>query len=226
MPFNDTSNDTQQADVPPVPAQEQQDGTNQPRYVTDEQLSQALNQVQQKMDNLFHNVQSRTDRVEDRVKKWSESAKAQGITLTESQRKLMEDTALIQTLQEDSNAQQPQGPVPGQGQPTGNVDPRLIERINLAADTMMLAANISIDESDPENTIIVSAESGTPKEYLSAVQKAIDAKQARLGGSPQAAIPQPGAPKSPGLVKGVPQSNPIENIKDPNELWKLATKTG
>lgn len=223
MAFSLDSNVTQEADVSPDPAQEQQAETTQPKYVTDEQLSKALTDIQRKMENLYHGVQTRDNKVANRIKQWEDAAKAQGVQLTESQRKLMQDTALIQTIAEESNAKQPVQQVPGQGQVPGNVDQQLIERVNLAAETMMIAADTQIQDNDPENAIIVAAENGSPKDYLIAVQKAIDAKQARLNVPPQAQPqPQPGAIKSPGVVKGVPQSNPIENVNDTNELWKMS----
>ena len=198
-----------------------------PQYITNEQLQQVLKQytteIQQKMDNLYHGVQTRDNRVQNLVKQWEAAAKAQGVELNDSQRKLMADTALIETIKQTANTTQPPAPVPGQGQAEGNVDQQLIERVNQTAYNMQLVAGVTIEDSDPEISILAAAENGTPKEYLDAIQKAINAKQARTAGSPNVAPTQaaPGAPKSPGLVKGVPQSNPISNINDPDELWKL-----
>lgn len=224
MPFNE-SNETQQVDAAPEVAQPTETAANQPSYITTDQLKDLETRLTQKIDQVYRGVQSRTDqftaKVNQKIAFLENAAKSTGIPLNESQRKLMQDQAILQTLSEEASPPQSQG-IPGQVLPQGSGD-ELAERVNAAAYTMQVAAGVEITENDPENAIMVAAENGTPKQYLDAVRQAIDAKEARLKGSPPAVTPQAGTPKSPGVVKGVPQSNPIENISDPAELWKLTS---
>lgn len=217
FPNNDNKEGT-----PPVPAPVQPQEVNQPTYVTKEQFEQAVGQLSQKMDNWYKGIQSVDGKVQDKVRRIEEAAKAMGVTLTPEQRKLAQDNALIQSLDE-STATQPAGQVPGQGQPTGNVDPKLAEQVNRAADTMVTAAGIEFYENDPEVAIMEAAIGKSPQEYLAAVQQAITAKQTRTKQpiTPPTA-PEGTMPKSPGLIPtGAGSPNPLDNMSQ-DELFKLA----
>lgn len=219
--------DNPQADVAVTPAQEQIPATNQPSYITSEQFAQAMAELKQSMSELYRGVQSRTDQIQAKVQKRIEglenAAKASGLQLTESQRKTLQDSALIQTLSEEASPVQPAGK-PGQTFPKGESADDLVARVNRLADEMMVISGVQIEEGDPENSLLVEAEAGTPQQYINQVQKAIDAKLARIKSSPAQPQTNPATIKSPGLVKGVPQSNPIQNVNDPGELWSLAKK--
>jgi hypothetical protein len=183
-------------------------------------------EVQKNFDQLYRGSQSRQDQFTAKVQKKLEAiekaAQASGIQLTDAQKKSMQDMAGFQALSEEAPSAQSGGFVPGQVQPQGSAENELVANVNNAAITMQRVWGIEIAENDPENAIILAAEEGTPKEYLDATYKAIQAKLARTGTSPTAQPPAaPGSPKSPGVVKGTPLSNPIENITDPDELYKL-----
>jgi hypothetical protein len=218
------SNDNQTG-APTEPAQEQTPAANQPEFITKDQFDQAIGQLSTKMDNWYKGIQSVDGKVQDKIKKLEAAAKAQGVSLTPDQRKLMENKALIDTLDESTNATHPQSFNPGQGQSQGNVDPQLASRVNDAADTIVMLSGIELEDNDPEIKMIDEALTKTPQEYLAAVQKAVDSKKERLKTTPQndAQTPAPQETfQSPGLVQGVAQSNPIANITDRDELWKRA----
>jgi len=231
MTFPTTSTNETQDGTAPVPAPEQTPAANQPSYITAEQLSQTIGQLkaeyQQKLDQVYRGTQSRQDQFTAKVNKKLEviesAAKASGIQFTDAQRSTMKAMADFQVLSEESPTAQSGGFVPGQAQPQGAAENELVANVNNAATTMMHVWDIEITENDPENATLLAAEEGTPKEYLDATYKAIQAKLARTKGASPTAAPEaaPGSPKSPGVVKGTPQSNPIENITDPDELWKL-----
>jgi predicted amidohydrolase YtcJ len=230
MTFPETSTNETKVDGSPVPAQVQTPEPTQPSYITAEQFEKTINEIkadyQQKYDQLYRGTQSRQDQFTAKVQKKLEAfegaAKATGVQLTDTDRQVAKANAQFQVLSEETPTAQSSGNVPGQVQPQGNADDGLAALVNDAATKMMQVWGISIDEKDPENALITAAEEGTPQGYLDATYKAIQTKLARTKTS-QVAQPAPttGIPKSPGIVQGVPISNPIENITDPNELWKM-----
>ena len=231
MTFPITSSNETEGGTATAPAQEQTPAANQPSYITVDQLKQAIGElkgeVQKNFDQLYRGNQSRQDQFTAKVQKKLEAienaAKASGIQLTDAQRKSMQDMAGFQALSEDTPSAQSGGFAPGQVQPQGNAENELVANVNKAASTMQEVWGIEISENDPENAIILAAEEGTPKEYLDATYKAIQAKLARTGTS-QAAQPTaaPGSPRSPGVVKGTPISNPIQDINNPDELYQMS----
>lgn len=217
----------------PVPGQEPPAGTQPPGYVTadvlDAKLNELTNKLTQAMSENYRGVQSVTGKfqaqVQQQLAKWEEAAKTAGIQITAEQRKAMETQAQVQTLsQMGGSAQQP-----GQAAPALAPDANA-EMVNNAANALMQVYGIAINEGDPEDSnILVPASNGTPQQYLDAVHEAINAKKARLASGAQ---PTPQAPptnpmaRTPGMVSGTPSSNPIQNITDPGELWKMANRRG
>jgi hypothetical protein len=230
MTLPETSTNETTVDGSLAPAQAQTPEPTQPSYITAEQLKQALDQVraenQQKIDQVYRGNQSRQDQFTAKVQKkldaFETAAKSTGIQLTDNDRQLAKANAQFQVLSEEAPTAQSSGNVPGQVQPQGNADNELAARVNDAASTMQQVWGVVIEANDPEDAIVKAAEEGTPQEYLDATLKAIQTKLARTKSS-QVAQPQavPGIPKSPGIVQGTPISNPIENINNPEELWKM-----
>ena len=231
MTFPETSTNETKVDGSVAPAQVMTPEPTQPSYITAEQFDKTITQLkaeyQQKLDQVYRGTQSRQDQFTAKVQKKLEAfegaAKATGVQLTDTDRQVAKANAQYQVLSEEAPTTQSSGQVPGQVQPQGEVDNGLAALVNDAASKMMQVWGISIDEKDPENTIVAAAEEGTPQEYLDATYKAIQAKKARLAGTSQVAQPvaTTGIPKSPGIVQGTPISNPIENINNPDELWKM-----
>lgn len=227
----ETSANETTVDGSTVPAQVQPPEPTQPSYITAEQLNATISQLkaeyQQKLDQVYRGTQSRQDqftaKVQKKLEAFESAAKATGIPLTDEMRRNAKNNAEFQVLSEEAPPVQSGGQVPGQVLPQGDAGNDLVATVNDAASKMMQVWGVSIDETDPENDIISAAEEGTPQEYLDATYKAIQTKMARVKGTSQVAQAPavPGIPKSPGIVKGVPQSNPIENTNDPNELWRM-----
>src|SRR4030042_2220761 len=211
MTFPTTSTNETPEGTAPAPAPEQTPAANQPSYITAEQLSQTIGQLkaeyQQKLDQVYRGTKYRQDQFTTKVNKKREviesAAKASGIPFTDAQRSTMKAMADFQVLSEETPTAQSGGFVPGQAQPQGEAESELEARVNQAAITMQQVWGVEILSTDPEDAIMKAVEDGnihTPKEYLDAVQQAIQSKLARTkGASPTAEPPAaPGSPHSPG----------------------------
>jgi hypothetical protein len=223
--------DNQPAKVAPGEAQPQPTATTQPSYITSDQFAEALdklNKLDQKIDQAYRGMQSKTDSFQSKVQKqiesWEAKAKEAGYQLTDADKHMLQQNAVFQTLNEEASTDKSFVYQPGQAIPQGISEDQLIEGVDRAAEAMYKAANIEITRGDAEDAILAAAESGTPDEYLNAVKQAIEAKQKRIGQTSTTAQPTttPATNISPGLARGAPQSNPIANINNRDELWKLA----
>ncbi len=215
-------------ETPTTPAQEQPPAVTQPSYVTVEQLNQIKTELSQKIDQVYRGTQSRQDqftaKVQKKLEAFENAAKATGIQLNDAQRKAAQDNAVFQVLSEEAPTAQSNGAT-GQLQPQGNAvsEEEPDDPVNTAARAMLKAWKVQIEATDPENALIVAAETGTAEQYLDATYQAIQAKLARVAQSSQVPTPTPqGIPRSPGVVKGTAQSNPIQNINDSEELFKMS----
>lgn len=193
---------------------EQQIGDG-PKYIT-------LEDAQALFDSLFdRKAQSIGDKAAHRVQKVLAAAQAQGLALTQQQAE-----SLVETF--DAQPQQPQQQPPAQPaalpqrQPAqapkgeSQAEPEEIHPVLQTAYAMMQKAGVTIEKDDPEMQTI-DHETTDEFTFLTSVRQAIQAKQERLAkaGDP-ARIPSLSGPGRP--------ANAVQQIKDPNELWKLATQ--
>jgi len=221
LPFN--SDETKNGKVEPVPGQEQAPTTPPEGYVTIDEFNKTIKGMEDKLSNWYRGVQSQTDNIDARVQKrmadYEASAAKQGLKLTDSQKQQLSDQTTLEEIRASTPANIPAGS-PDLTQRQGESEKEFETRVNDAADTLMKAAQISIEDNDPEVELInEAAKTGSAEAYLNAHQKAIELKKARLSGSNTAGRSPIGG--VPGAIAGSPNSNPISNISNPEELWPL-----
>jgi len=232
MTFSQKEGDETQVDAATTPAPEQTPAATQPAYITANELGDFEKRLDQKLEKLYQGVQSRQDKFQAKVQKtvdtWVDASRKAGVEPTDAQKQLIANNAYMQALnQEVSSVSQP-GNAAGQPQPQNETADQLVARVNDAADAMLEVNGVEINESDPDYLALVKpVEKGTPQQYLTSVQQYIAAKLAKQSTSNTQAQPQPqtATSVSPGLVKGAPKSNPIQDVMNGDELWRLATKS-
>jgi hypothetical protein len=198
-------------------------------YITQAELRTALEAQKTELQNLlaknYQGVQSKTDNIAAQVKQqvnaidaFVQKMTAAGVTVTAEQTKTLKQDAMMEAL--TSEPQQPHQQPQARG--NGSGDGEQLDSVSLAALSMMEVQGVQIEDSDPEVAEIAKAIDGTPKDYLAAVQRAIQAKQARLAQTPQQTMARvPGS-----LPPGAPSNNPIHNIMTPSDLWAEAKRQG
>ena len=227
-------NETESPPVAPeTPGQVPVQATTEPGYITANQLNEALSNfgktLDDKFSNLYRGIQSQNDKLQDRVQKkmeaYEQAAKAQGITLTPTQRQRLVDDTTIAELQSASNPS-PSQPIPDQGKQRGESEDEFVNRVNLAAETMLKVAGITLDDNDPELDLINKASEGSAEQYLEAHREAIRLKKERLASGGKETPQRASVGGVPGAISGSPNSNPIANIMDKDQLWDMAKKQG
>ncbi len=200
-------------------AGEQQQDTG-AKYLTPEDAEALFN-------NMFERkAQSITDKTTARVQKVLQAAQQQGLQITPQQAQAMLDVADAEN-QQQAQPQQPQTtPQPSRQQPPSQPAQSRSEAapdqaphpVLATADAMIQASGISFDDGDPELELI-DKETKNPLEFLNSIDKAIKEKQARLqkAGDPA---------RMPSLSSQGRPANAVSQIKDPNELWKMARSQG
>jgi hypothetical protein len=226
LPFN--SDETKNEQVGNAPGQEQTPTTPPAGYVTIEEFNKTIKGMEDKLSNWYRGIQSQTDNIDTRVQKriaeYEAAATLQGVKLTDSQKQQLTDQTTLDEIRASSSAQNTNAnPDPMQRQ--GESDEMFANRVNDAADTLMKAAGITFEDSDPEVALInKAANDGSAEAYLQAHQEAIKLKKERLAGNTGQNRPPTGG--VPGAMPGTPNSNPISNIMDKDQLWELAMKQG
>jgi len=186
-------------------------------------------EAQRLFDDLFNRrAQSLSAKTENRVRKVIEAAQAKGFTMTEQQ---AEAALSVMDNERQQPQTQPQGAQPTNPPPQARTnapaqataqaqgpETRDVHPVIATATNMMAQAGVSIEQDDPESELI-DKQTTDPVVFLSSIKAAIEAKQQRLSmaGDP-ARIPSLSGSGRPG--------NPVTQIKDPNELWKLARQKG
>lgn len=209
------SNPAQPAESSAQEGQAQADNT--PKFLTEEAARQLF-------DSLFLSKgQQIAAKTEGRVRKVLEAAQAQGVTMTAQQAQQIIATADTEAQQAQPQQQvqaQPQAQ-PAQQQPSTPArqeQPQAVHPVIAVAQQMMSEAGITLEDSDPENSL-VDQKTTNPAVFLASIQAAIDAKARR-----QAAAGTPA--RIPSLGGNGRPANPVSTIKDTNELWKLARQSG
>lgn len=116
-----------------------------------------------------------------------------------------------------------------QGTPTANPTKEQVE-----AQFARMFQQSGLAANDPELRLLPESLSGSPTEALSAyqaaVQAAVRAKQQRLGQTQPVSAPTNPKKTPPSMDLGggnpVPPGNPLADINDPDELWRLAKQKG
>lgn len=212
-----------------TPGQETQPGTTPAGYVTVADFNQALADLKKELAKNYQGVQKQVDRGRNQIKaeldKYFTELKGLGVELTPQQKQQITVDKLLASFESpEAGRDAPAGQQAAQ--PAGENRTPLQVSIDEEVDRMIAKAGITLEDTDPELALIEKASSGTIAEYLGAVQSAIEAKKARLSTQGQRGIGEI-AGRMPSLASGgQPQSNPIQNITDPDQLWELAKKHG
>jgi hypothetical protein len=185
---------------------------NVPAYVTKDE-------VEQLFDQMYRRVQSLTDKQAARVEKVLKAAEARGISMTTEQAKELaaaamdgeEPSHVSAPAHSQAAPASPARPAQAEPEPEPELHPVLF-----TANEMMRKAGVTIEDEDPELSLI-DRQTTDEFTFLASIKNAIDAKRTRLGkaGDP-ARLPSLTGPGRP--------ANPVREIKDPNELWRLATQ--
>jgi hypothetical protein len=226
------SDQVNQSQVVPPPDQGQETPTT-TTPVTQEQLASELQKLnkyyENKLNAFFRGTQSSNlkfeQRVQQRVSALEGAASKEGVTLTDSQKQQITDQATIEELRTATQSGD-QASFTDHGA-SGNEPDIESDKVNTAADTLIRLSGIKFEDGDPEVTVINNAaDTGTPQQYMDAVQEAIRLKKARLanGGSVETQRPPEGG--APGAITGLPNANPIANVRDKDQLWQMAKKQG
>ena len=201
-----------------------------PTYITQADLMAALsaqkNEIQSLLSKNYQGVQSKTDSIAAQVRQsvnaidlFAKKMTDAGVIISAEQTKALKQDAMMEALTTES----PKTTPPPQAQGNGSGDGEQLDPTTIAAMNMMEAYGVQIEEGDPEVAEIKkAADEGTAKEYLAAVLKGIQSKQARTAQTPSQTFARvPGA-----MPPGAPGNNPISNIKTPSDLWAEAKRQG
>lgn len=211
-------------------------GQSQTTGITQEELDARLkafgDELQKTFDSTYRGVQANNDRAVSRmqqVQKQIEQSLAGFPGATPEQIRDFSHRKAIETLFEQQQAPEQAGTVPGQGQPAQPVqrptgqepaqqDPS--DWVNNAASALVQQMGFDLEENDPELSELKKFETDpNPWNWLTAYRAQLEAKAARQNKSLPA--------RTPSMVTGTPApSNDIENVTDPNELFRIAREKG
>jgi hypothetical protein len=228
LPFK--NDETQGNQVETVPGQEQEPTTPIAGYVTIDEFKATIKSMEDKMSNWYRGIQSQTDnidtRVQRRIEEYERAAASQGMKLTDSQKQQLTDQTTLEEIRAASSSATANGN-PDPMKRDGETDEQFETRVNNAADTLLRAAGVTLEDGDPEVELInTAAAKGSAEEYLNAHTEAIRLKKARLAGGGQPVQSRSPEAAVPGAIPGSHTSNPIANITKPDELWEMAKKQG
>ena len=179
--------------------------------------------VSRRLEEAQREQQRQRDKLEARIQKQYQaleavSAKVSGQPLTDGQKADLRNEAakIVMNDGDDKAAQQ-------QAAPTEEDDPLLNDIAAVFQDV-----GVWVEENDPEAKELVQAmKSKSPRLVLQAAEKAAKAKQERLNSGNATQVQPPANPLRNVVLAGSGQPsaiNPIKDITDPDQLWKMAKK--
>ena len=184
-----------------------------PKFVTPEELTDAMEQVYRKAQSLVDKTGDRfAQRVQELEAKRTEmAAKGQPVS-DDAFNALIEQERMNELASTGEQAAQP-----GAGE---QPDQAVIDETNRKADEIWKKHGLEdgIGDDDPEAGLL---NHDTPEMYLQTAEAAALVKANRLKGDGVETDPDQVAARIPSLGGAGTQSNPIENITDPNELLAL-----
>lgn len=207
----------------------------QPKYLT---MEEAQHLAQEAEERAFRRAQGLYDKRSEGIEKRVQTAleglgntltalKANGLEITPEVEARLRAGELERALTAPSAS--PPSTEPGPAQDPGQEpDEEPGDPITAEAWTMMREAGVTIEPGDPEAKTL---DNSSGYRFLKSVEAAIEAKRARLGGSPpgEATPSQPPTPPvAPTNLGGIGrhEPNPIANVTDPATLLAMAFKSG
>jgi len=193
-----------------------QEDNNQKVVTFDESMLREL--IQQETANAYQSIQSRQDALEKSVQTQSEAIiarlKKSGVELTSDQQSAIETDTRDSIVAEASQADPGNQADPGQQTQQGD-DAKTQSDLVLAVREMETIAGVELFESDEEFTKLL--DQSTPLKFLDSYKVALEAKKESEGRAATTRVPTiGGGPTRTG--------NPLSNVTDINELYKLANK--
>ena len=162
--------------------------------------------VEKAVEGVLRKAQSITKKAEDRIKAEVaakiEDMKAAGITPTPEQEKQLE--SVVRQRETSSSTAEGRPPTQGKAESSEPTDP-----VTQAGYELMDQYGIDIEKEDPESEKL---DFSSPLKYLRSLEDALKTKAARVG--------QVRAP----VGSGGSAANPIKNIRDLDELYRMSTK--
>jgi hypothetical protein len=145
-----------------------------------------------------------------------EVIRASGVEITPQIEKQMRQEVITRAYENAPQEIQPGQPVPQAPEEYPDEEP---DPVTMAAWEMMEQSGVTIEDNDPEISMIV--DEGTPLQFIRSIEKAIAAKQARLGQTP-GQPPAPQAPHAPTNLggSGGPTNEYHGQVMHPDEIWK------
>lgn len=162
-------------------------------YVSKAELSQTVEQLKREVQSLVDKNVSRVDqRVAEANRKATdtlEMLKASGMQVTAQQEAQIKNAAVNQALQTADPSTQGTT-APAQGQQAQQIHP-----VDMAANAILKATGVSLDDADPEIKMINmdAIRTGDSDAYLASIQVAASAKKARMSKGTGGAAATPGA---------------------------------
>jgi len=212
-----------------TPAQQQEV----PVTISQEQLDEIT-------ENLFRRVQGLntkqadtiTRKISEQIKALNTSIgtmKATGIEVTPAQEEAMRQRVITDAYANADEEPVTPGEAPAQRPPTRDQG---VDSVTADGWAMMEEAGVYIRQEDPEAELYL-AKAQTPRQYFQAIEKAIQAKKARLENTGKD-LPETAPPEEPGPGRmptgsggpGAPAGDPVHSTMDPDSLWDLAKKRG
>lgn len=201
----------------PTPAPEgQPPDAAQPLTLTQEEFERRLKEAE---DRALARAQSLFDKgqtkVRARLDQLEQSLK--GVQIAPEEREKLRQQVINAALTEEDAPPQPSAPAAGQTAQPGQAAPapegQDLDPISTEALRMMTAAGVVIEDDDPEAKTI---DQSSAYAFLRSVEAAIEAKRRRT------------APRTPTSLGGAGSHNPnpISDINDPGELFKIAFGAG
>jgi len=198
-----------------------------PQYVTLEQLAAAEERIVRASQSLVDKSSARVQEHIKAVEANIQTLKGMGVTLTDAQAEAWKNreamAVLTGTAGSDAHAPASQTGqvVNGNEAAPGVSEPSNVDR---EAWQMMAQAGMYFEDGDPELGQIVT--NSTPYQYLRSIEQALASKRARLGNV--SAAPPPAVGRTPATISGgaAGATNPIANITDPRELFRIAQEQG
>lgn len=178
-----------------------------PQFVSRDEFQQALEMVKRETQGLVDKNVSRLDKrvkeAAEKVDELVELGKVSGMQFTQEQIAQLKDRAVHQALMTADQQPSGQSAQPQAAQPQAQQD----DPVTVTARMIMQKAGITIDQNDPELSI-VDSKTDDPGVFLESVRKAIEAKKQRLNRPAGNAAAVPGA-----LATGSAPANLIEQFQ-------------
>jgi|GEM_PF-3973052 hypothetical protein len=215
--------------TPPAQAGQEPSSAPQPKFITLEEAQKLANQAAlDAEERAFRRAQGLVSKADNRItakvqqdlaalQQMITLQKSAGIEVTPQQEAQLRNqiiaNAYSQGEQPPPNTEPPATPKPAEQSEAS--DP-----ITAEAWRLMQAAGIVINENDPE---VGQLDQSSGYAFLRSIETAIESKRQRIASTP---MQVPGRTPTGAGATGAHQANPIQDVNDPEELFRIAKERG